>query len=92
MQVKRKKIDRIPYAKTQECTIHKVELNTKTYRVCRNKPSYIYIYIYISLLDIYIYIYIYIVSKFVLQSRYYFHFRANTLGKVMNPLILPAMG
>ena len=33
-----------------------------------------------------------IVSEFILQSRYYVHFWANTLGKVMNPLILPAMG
>ena len=33
-----------------------------------------------------------IVSEFVLQSRYYVHFRANTLGKGMNPLIPPAMG
>ena len=33
-----------------------------------------------------------IVSEFVFQSRYYGHFRANTLGKGMNPLILPAMG
>ena len=33
-----------------------------------------------------------IVLEFVLQSRYYVHFRANTLGKGMNPLILPAMG
>ena len=33
-----------------------------------------------------------IVSEFVLQSRYYVHFWANTLGKGMNPLILPAMG
>ena len=33
-----------------------------------------------------------VVSEFVLQSRYYFHFRANTIGKGMNPLILPAMG
>ncbi len=33
-----------------------------------------------------------VVRKFVLQSRYYVHFRANTLGKGMNPLILPAMG
>ena len=33
-----------------------------------------------------------VVSEFVLQSRYYVHFRANTLGKVMNPLILPSMG
>ena len=33
-----------------------------------------------------------IVSEFVLQSRYYVHFRANTLGKVTNPFILPAMG
>ncbi len=28
----------------------------------------------------------------VLQSRYYVHFRANTLGKDMNSLILPVMG
>ena len=33
-----------------------------------------------------------VVSEFVLQSRYYVHFRANTLGKGMNPLILPSMG
>ena len=33
-----------------------------------------------------------VVSEFVLQSRYYVHFQANTLGKGMNPLILPAMG
>ena len=33
-----------------------------------------------------------VVREFVLQSRYYVHFRANTLGKAMNPLILPAMG
>ena len=33
-----------------------------------------------------------VVSEFVLQSRYYIHFRTNTLGKGMNPLILPAMG
>ena len=33
-----------------------------------------------------------IVSQFVLQLHYYIHFRANTLGKGMNPLILPAMG
>ena len=26
-----------------------------------------------------------VVSEFVLQSRYYVHFRANTLGKGMNP-------
>ena len=31
-------------------------------------------------------------GEFVIQSRYYFHFRANTLGKGMNPLILPAIG
>ena len=29
-----------------------------------------------------------VVSEFELQSRYYVHFRANTLGKDMNPLIL----
>ena len=33
-----------------------------------------------------------LVSEFVFQSRYYVHFRTNTLGKGMNPLILPAMG
>ena len=33
-----------------------------------------------------------VVSEFVLQSRYYIHFRANTLGKGMHPLSLPAMG
>ena len=33
-----------------------------------------------------------VVSEFVLQSRYYVHFRANTLGKDMNTLILPAIG
>ena len=33
-----------------------------------------------------------VVNEFELQSRYYVHFRANTLGKGMNPLILPAMG
>ena len=33
-----------------------------------------------------------VVREFVLQSRYYVHFRANTLGKGMSPLILPAMG
>ena len=33
-----------------------------------------------------------LVSEFVFQSRYYVHFRANTLGKVMNTVILPAMG
>ena len=31
-------------------------------------------------------------SNFELQSRYYIHFRTNTLGKDMNSLILPAMG
>ena len=33
-----------------------------------------------------------VVSDFVHQSRYYVNFRTNTLGKGMNPLILPAMG
>ena len=33
-----------------------------------------------------------VVSESVLQLRYYVHFRTNTLGKGMNPLILPAMG
>ena len=33
-----------------------------------------------------------VVCEFVLQSRYYVPFRVNTIGKGMNPLILPAMG
>ena len=33
-----------------------------------------------------------VISEFVLQLRYYVHFRANTLGKGMTHLILPAMG
>ena len=33
-----------------------------------------------------------VVSEFVLQSRYYVHFRANTLGKRINPRILLAVG
>ena len=33
-----------------------------------------------------------VVSEFVLQSRYYIHFRADTFGKNMNPLILQVMG
>ena len=33
-----------------------------------------------------------VVHEFILQSRYYAHFQANTLGKGMNPLILLAMG
>ena len=33
-----------------------------------------------------------VVCEFKLQSRYYIHFRANTLGKGMNPFILLAMG
>ena len=32
-----------------------------------------------------------VVSEFELQSPYYVHFRTNTLGKSMNPLILPVM-
>ena len=31
-------------------------------------------------------------SEIVFQLRYYVHFRANTLRKGMNPLILQAMG
>ena len=33
-----------------------------------------------------------VVSEFELQSCYYVHFRTNTLGKGMNPLVLLAMG
>ena len=33
-----------------------------------------------------------VVSEFVLQSLYYVPFRADTLGKGMNPLIFPSMG
>ena len=33
-----------------------------------------------------------VVSEFELQLCYYVHFQRNTLGKGMNPFILPAMG
>ena len=33
-----------------------------------------------------------VVREFVLQSRYYIHFRANTLGKGMNPTYPPSYG
>ena len=33
-----------------------------------------------------------VVSEFELQARYYIHFHTNIFGKVMNPLILLAMG
>ena len=33
-----------------------------------------------------------VVSEFELLSRYYIHFRTNTLGKGMSPFILTAMG
>ena len=33
-----------------------------------------------------------VTREFELQSRYNIHFRTNTLGKGMNPLILPDMG
>ena len=33
-----------------------------------------------------------VVSEFEFQSRHYVHFRTNTLGKGMNPLIPPAIG
>ena len=33
-----------------------------------------------------------VVSTFEFQLRYYIQFRANTLGKSMNPLNLPTMG
>ena len=32
-----------------------------------------------------------VVREFELQSHFYVHFRTNTLGKGMNPLILQAM-
>ena len=32
-----------------------------------------------------------VVSEFELQSSYYVHFWTNTLGKIINSLILPAM-
>ena len=33
-----------------------------------------------------------VARKFELQSHYYVHFRANTLGKGMNPFILSGIG
>ena len=33
-----------------------------------------------------------VAREFEIKSRYYIHFRTNTLGKGIYPLILPAMG
>ena len=33
-----------------------------------------------------------LISEFVLQSHYYIHFRANTLGEGMNPSYPPSYG
>ena len=33
-----------------------------------------------------------VVSEFELEFHYYVPFQSNTVGKGMNPLILPAMG
>ena len=33
-----------------------------------------------------------VAREFEIQSCYYVHFQTNTIGKGMNPLILPAMG
>ena len=33
-----------------------------------------------------------VVSEFRLHSRYYIHFRSNTLGKRYEPIYYPAMG
>ena len=33
-----------------------------------------------------------VVTEFLLQSRYYVHYQAITLGKGMNPLIPAALG
>ena len=33
-----------------------------------------------------------VVHEFVLHSRYYVHFRANTLGKCMSPTYPPSYG
>ena len=52
-------------------------------------------------MNIFLYVYIYhhstldcgiVVREFKLQSRYYIHFRTNSIGKGMNPLILPSIG
>ena len=33
-----------------------------------------------------------VVREFELQSRYYVHFRTNSLGKSVNPIYLPSYG
>ena len=55
----------------------------------QNKPHRMYDLVNISLREINVY-----KPKvvFEIQSLCYIHFRTNTLGKGMNPLILPAMG
>ena len=71
--------------------------------LCRCELFYIYMCMYV---DVNLHMWLYnnrgvmvkamdcgiVVNGFVLQSCYYVHFRANTLGKGMNPLILPALG
>ena len=72
------------------------------------KSVYICVHVYMCIMNIYVCIHMcrgcphgvlvkamdygIVVSEFILQLRYYIHFQANTLGKGMNPLILPAMG
>ena len=67
-----------PYSKWIQQQIQSPK-NTKFYGVCPRG-------VMVKAMDCRI-----IVSEFVLQSRYYVHFRANILGGSMNPLILPAI-
>ena len=65
------------------CTIKHVLLECKVFNNTRNPRG-----VMVKAMNCKI-----VVREFVLQSHYYVHFRANTLGKGMNPLILPpAMG
>ena len=50
------------------------------------KELYIYVSVIVKAMDCGI-----VVSEFDFQSHYYVHFQTNTLGRGMNPLILPAM-
>ena len=79
--IREKKIHAFPKALVpKECKLFQLEFELDTLRGCPHG-------VMVKAMD-----YGIVVREFVLQSRYYVHFQAKTLGKGMNPLILLAMG
>ena len=68
---------------TYKCTEREREIDLDAYTLIRICPRGVMV----KVMDCGI-----VVSEFVLQSRYYVHFRANTLGKGMNPPYPPSYG